>query len=175
MGSGPVAIATSPVPNAPRGHSRVNRMRDVMTNPDLQLMADEFAIRRVLDEYCLRLEVNAFDEWLDLFTDDTEYHVFRRVLKGRNELSAMLSLAPHGVHVPGAARIDISGDTAEVIQSYLFVPSTDSKWNAGWYRRTLVRTAAGWKIAVTKVKIGRIAELADEGRQDKLVYPVHFD
>ena len=101
MGSGPVAIAASPVPNAPRGHSRVNRMRDVMTNPDLQLMADEFAIRRVLDEYCLRLEVNAFDEWLDLFTDDTEYHVFRRVLKGRNELSAMLSLAPHGVHVTG--------------------------------------------------------------------------
>ena len=146
-----------------------------MTNPDLQTMADDFAIRRVLDEYCLRLEVNAFDEWLDLFTDDTEYHVFRRVLKGRAELSAMLSLAPHGVHLPGAARIEIAGDTAEVVQSYLFVPSTDDKWNAGWYRRTLVRTPEGWKIAKTIVKIGRIGTLTEDGRQDKLSYPVRFD
>lgn len=146
-----------------------------MMNPDAQAMADDFAIRRVLDEYCLRLEVNAFDDWLELFTEDTEYHVFRRVLKGREELAAMLSLAPHGVHLPGAARIEIDGDTAEAVQSYLFVPSTDAKWNAGWYQRTMARTATGWKIAKTIVKIGRIGTLADEGRQDKLAYPVRFD
>ncbi len=146
-----------------------------MADTEIQRIADEMAIRRVLDEYCLRLEVNAFEEWLDLFTEDTEYHVFRRTLRGREELGAMLSLAPHGVHLPGATRITLDGDRAEVIQSYAFFPSTDSKWNAGWYQRTLVRTAQGWKIAQTRIKIGRIGELADAGRQDKLAYPVSFD
>ena len=77
-----------------------------MADTDLQRISDELAIRGVLDEYCLRLEVNAFEEWLDLFTEDTVYHVFRRALRGREELGAMLSLAPHGVHVPGALRIE---------------------------------------------------------------------
>jgi hypothetical protein len=146
-----------------------------MTDKDLQRISDELAIRRVLDEYCLRLEVDAFETWLDLFTDDTEYHVFRRVLRGREELAAMLSLAPHGAHLPGATRIELDGDRAETIQSYLFIPATDAKWNAGWYSRTLVRTAQGWKIARTKIKIDRIGDLSDNGKQDKLSFPVSFD
>ena len=146
-----------------------------MADTDLQRISDELAIRGVLDEYCLRLEVNAFEEWLDLFTEDTVYHVFRRALRGREELGAMLSLAPHGVHVPGALRIELDGDRAETIQSYVFYPATDSKWNTGWYRRSMVRTPQGWKIAETKIKIGRIGELADVGKQDKLAFPVSFD
>ena len=90
--------------------------------------------RRVLSEYCLRLEINAFDEWLDLFTDDAIYEVHRRVLTGRAEISAMLSQAPHGVHLPGATRITLDGDQAEVIQSYLFIANSNDSWNSGWYR-----------------------------------------
>jgi|GEM_PF-1357153 len=146
-----------------------------MTDTELTQMADEMAIRCLLDEYCLRLEVNAFDEWLDLFTPDTEYNVFRRTLRGREELSTMLSLAPHGVHIPGATRIELNGDSAEVLQNYFFVPATDNKWNAGWYRRIVVRTQHGWKIAKTWVKIGRIGELAEEGSQGKLSFPVTFN
>ena len=80
-----------------------------MTDADMQKMADELAIRRVLDEYCLRLEVNPFEEWLDLFTEDTVYDVFRHSLRGRKAVAAMLSQAPHGVHIPGASRIDVEG------------------------------------------------------------------
>ncbi len=147
----------------------------IMTDTDLRRISDELAIRHVLDEYCLRLEIDAFESWLDLFTDDTEYHVFRRVLRGREELAGMLSLAPHGAHVPGAARIELDGDLAETTQSYLFIPAIDTKWNAGWYRRTLVRTAQGWKIARTRIKINRIGDLSDNGKQDKLAFPVSFD
>ena len=119
-------------------------------------MADELAVRAVLDEYCLRLEVNPFEEWLDLFTDDTVYEVFRRTLTGRDEVRAMLSQAPHGIHLGGAARIAIDGDRAETIQNYLFIASEDAAWNMGWYFRTLVRTADGWKISNTKVKMQKI-------------------
>ena len=116
-------------------------------------LRDTIEIQRVLNEYCLRLEVNPFEEWLDLFTDDTVYEVHRRTLTGRQEVSDMLSQAPHGVHLPGALRIELDGDRAETIQNYYFIANEERFTNRGWYNRTLVRTADGWKIAHTVVKI----------------------
>jgi hypothetical protein len=124
---------------------------------NLQAIADELAVHRVLAEYCLRLEVNTFEEWMDLFTEDTVYEVFRRTLRGRAEVAAMLSQAPHGVHLGGPQRIEIAGDRANTIQNYLFIDGGTGKWNAGWYHRTLVRTAHGWKISHTVVKMQKIA------------------
>lgn len=145
-----------------------------MTDADMKQIADEHAINRVLAEYCLRLEISAFDEWLDLFTEDAVYEVFRRSLTGRAEISAMLSQAPHGVHLPGAARIVINGDSAQVIQSYMFLPTSNDEWNSGWYQRTLVRTSHGWKIAHTKVKIARTGVLDENVKAHMLQFPVAF-
>jgi SnoaL-like domain len=135
---------------------------------------DETAIRKVLDEYCLRLEVDAFDEWMDLFTQDTLYEVYKLALKGREEVTKVLSQAPHGVHIPGAARIVVNGDTAETIQNYLFVSTGTDEWNAGWYFRDLVRTGQGWKISRTRVKFARKGDLAADERANKLAFPVGF-
>ncbi len=145
-----------------------------MTDLIMQQMADEVAIGRVLAEYCLRLEINAFDEWLDLFTDDATYLVHRRLLTGRAEIAAMLSQAPHGVHLPGAKRITLDGDRAEVIQSYLFVANNNDTWNSGWYDRSLVRTADGWKIARTVVKMARFGNLSPDEKANALAFPVTF-
>jgi hypothetical protein len=119
----------------------------------LRILRDTIEIRRVLDEYCLRLEVNPFEEWLDLFTDDTVYEVHRHVLTGRQEVSDMLSQAPHGTHLPGALRIALGGDRAETVQNYYFIADEAKFTNRGWYYRTLVRVGDGWKIAHTRVKI----------------------
>lgn len=146
-----------------------------MSNMELQKVTDELAIRAVLDEYCLRLEVNPFEDWLDLFTEDTVYDVFRQSLQGREAVGAMLSQAPHGVHIPGATRINLQGDKAETIQSYMFLSVSSNQWNAGWYSRTLVRTAQGWKIAHTKVKIGRLGEMAPDTKTRKVEFPVTID
>lgn len=135
-------------------------------------LADQLAIRSVLDEYCLRLEVNVFDEWMDLFTEDTVYEVYKLVLKGREEVTKVLSQAPHGVHMPGATRIVIDGDRAETIQSYAFVSTSTDEWNVGWYYRDLVRTAGGWKISRTRVKFGRKGDLAADERANKLAFPI---
>ncbi len=122
----------------------------------IQELADQLAIRSVLDEYCLRLELNPFEEWLDLFTDDTVYEVYRRTLTGRDAVRDMLSKAPHGVHLGGPMRITLAGDSAETIQNYLFIASEDAAWNMGWYFRTLVRRPDGWKIAHTRVQMQKI-------------------
>jgi hypothetical protein len=123
---------------------------------ELQKLADEMAIRALLAEYCLRLEVDSFEDWMNIFTEDTVYEVFRRELKGKNEVRAMLSQAPHGLHIGGPARVTIDGDTAETIQNYLFIGSADAAWNMGWYFRRVVRTTEGWRIAHTRVKMQKI-------------------
>ncbi len=146
-----------------------------MTDAEMRKIADETAIRQVLDEYCLRLEINAFDEWLDLFTDDATYLVHRRLLTGRAEIAAMLSQAPHGVHLPGATRITLDGDKAEVIQSYLFIANSNDSWNSGWYHHTLVRADGSWKIARTVVKMARFGDLSPNEKADALAFPVSFE
>ena len=122
------------------------------------ILADKFAIREVLDEYCLRLEVNPFADWMELFTDDSVYEVYGKTLSGREQIAGMLSKAPHGVHVGGAARIELHGDRAQTIQNYVFYGENDKYSNKGWYYRTLVRTATGWKISHTRVEFQKAAD-----------------
>lgn len=124
-----------------------------MDNAALSQLADKIAVREVLDEYCLRMEINSFDEWLDLFTEDAVYEVFRKELKGHDEIRAMLSLAPHGVHIGGAVRMEIRGDVAETVQNYAFFGDDDSLTNNGWYYRRLVRSGESWKISHMRVKM----------------------
>ena len=145
-----------------------------MTETSLQQLADELAIRRVLDEYCLRLELNSFDQWMELFTDDTIYEVYKLKLEGRDKVAEVLSQAPHGVHLGGPARIIKDGDRAETIQSYAFVSTSTDEWNAGWYHRTLVRVSDSWKIAHTKVAFARKDDLPENERARKLAYPINF-
>ena len=96
-------------------------------------------------------------------------------MEGRPALADLLRLAPHGIHLPGAARIALDGDRARTVQSYAFVSTSTDEWNAGWYLRDLVRTAAGWKIARTVVKFARKEALPANPRARRLDYPVRFD
>jgi hypothetical protein len=126
-----------------------------MTQYTAQQLADIEGIRAILDEYCLRLEVNTFEEWLDVFTPDAVYTVYGRDLEGRQAISDMLSKAPGGLHMPGALRITLNGDSAETIQSYSFIGDDPKTSNTGWYYRTVVNTPDGWRIAACKVKFNR--------------------
>lgn len=123
-------------------------------NPEnnVRHLLDRQAIQDVLDEYCLRLEVNPFEQWLELFTEDTVYEVYRKTLNGRKELADLLSKAPHGIHIGGPARVEINDDRAETVQNYTFHGEDDKYSNKGWYYRTLVRTDEGWKISHTRVE-----------------------
>ncbi len=126
--------------------------------PDTATIADRLAIREVLDEYCLRLELNAFEEWLDLFTIDAVYEVYGKTLAGREAIATMLSRAPHGVHIGGAARIELAGNVAQTVQNYVFHGDNAKYSNRGWYYRTLVRTREGWRISHTRVEFQKTAD-----------------
>ncbi len=145
-----------------------------MSGISLQSLADERDVRAVLEEYCLRMEVNEFEEWMDLFTEDTVYEVYKLTLKGKTEVADLLCKAPHGIHIGGATRIELDGDRAETVQNYLFISTSTDEWNAGWYHRVLLRTAEGWKISHTKVKFGRKGALEADERAGKLTFPIGF-
>jgi len=127
------------------------------TPMQLATLADRIAIREVLDEYCLRLEVNSFENWLDLFTEDAVYEVYGKTLRGRAAIAGMLSQAPRGLHIGGALRIELHRDSADTVQNYVFYGEDDKYSNRGWYYRTLVRVAGGWKISHTRVQFQKPA------------------
>jgi len=134
----------------------------VTTARDDALRGEKLAVREVLDEYCLRLEVDTFEHWLDLFTEDSVYEVYGKTLRGRQEIAGMLAKAPHGVHLGGPVRIELDGDTAQTIQSYAFFGDDQNYSNNGWYYRTLVRTGEGWRISHTRVEFQRSASQKKE-------------
>jgi hypothetical protein len=126
-----------------------------MAQYNAQQLADIEGIRSILDEYCLRLEVNTFEEWLDVFTPDAVYTVYGKDLEGRQAISDMLSKAPGGLHMPGSLRITLNDDSADTIQSYQFIGDDPKFSNTGWYHRTVVRTDGGWLISRCKVQFNR--------------------
>lgn len=84
-------------------------------------MSDIEAIRSLLSEYALALDVGDFDGALQLFAADGEFQVYGKTFKGRNDIGAMFRAAPHGLHLIGASRIDIDHDTATARSQVLFV------------------------------------------------------
>jgi hypothetical protein len=109
---------------------------------------DERAIRRGLEEYCLRLEVDTMQSWGELFHPDATLGVYGREVVGRDRIIDLISQAPPGVHVGGCTRITpIDAVSAAVIQSYLFLPADGSAMRGGWYHDRWVSTARQWLIA----------------------------
>ena len=149
-------------------------MSDAPSDAPSDAIADELAIRRLLDEYCLRLELGRFEDWLDLFTPDAVYEVYKLTLTGHAQIADVLGKAPHGVHIGGPARVTLDGARAETLQSYLFISTSSDEWNAGWYARDVVRTAAGWKIARCQVKFARKGALPEDARAQGLAFPIGF-
>jgi hypothetical protein len=67
------------------------------------------------------------------------------------------------------------GIRAETISNYLIIATNDDIGNMGWHHRTLGRSDKGWKIADTKVKIGRTGELTLNKKAKNLPFPISFD
>ena len=125
---------------------------------DVRALSDKLAVQELLNEYCLKLEINDFEEWLNLFTEDAVYEVYGRSLRGHAEIRNMLSKAPHGLHFGGPSRITLDGDRAETIQSYSFQADDPKYSNVGWYYRTAVRTPNGWRFAHARVQFHKVAK-----------------
>jgi hypothetical protein len=112
----------------------------------LEAIADELAIRNLLAQYCLCLDLDDVDGWVALFTADAEYHVYGRAFRGHAGLRKMMSAAPGGLHLGGPPVVTLNGDRATTLQNLLFFERTTGEMRRSVYDDDLVRTPDGWRI-----------------------------
>jgi 3-phenylpropionate/cinnamic acid dioxygenase small subunit len=109
---------------------------------------DHAEISNLLARYCILLDLQDVEGWVDLFTPDATYHVYGHTFAGRDGLRKMMSGAPGGLHLGGPPMIEeLDGDRARTLQNLLFIERTTGEMRRSVYDDELVRTEAGWRIA----------------------------
>jgi 3-phenylpropionate/cinnamic acid dioxygenase small subunit len=130
--------------------------------PDLPTPEDHVAIANLLARYCLALDLDDIDAWVELFVPDCVYEVFGRSWEGRDGLRKMASVAPRGLHLGGPPVIEMVGaDEARTRQNLLFAESVSGLLRACVYHDELHRTEDGWRIAKRRCQFIVADGLAD--------------
>lgn len=109
---------------------------------------DHVAISNLLARYCLTLDLDDVDGWVELFTSDAQYLVYGRSWEGHEGLRRMMQAAPGGLHLGGPPVIDMDGpDAARTVQNLLFIEAKSGTVRRSVYTDELRRTGDGWRIA----------------------------
>ena len=110
-------------------------------------MTDSDEIRSLLQRYAETFDARDGDAFGDLFTEDAVVVLGDRELVGRERLSKLVrSTPPGGEHRPGAATIELHGQTASARQAYAGTSFTGEEMS-GLYEDELRLTPTGWKFA----------------------------
>jgi uncharacterized protein (TIGR02246 family) len=102
------------------------------------------AIRELLAAYALALDADDIAECVKLFTEDAEFEVYGRTFAGQDGIGTMFRDAPNGLHLIGAAGIDVREDTASVRSQMLFVDAGTQRTRSALYDDDLVRREGQW-------------------------------
>ena len=115
----------------------------MLPNPE-----DHVAIADLLARYCLALDADDVDRWVDLFLPDARYEAYGRSFEGHDGLRRMISEAPGGLHLGGPPVIEMTApDRAKTTRNLLFVDRRTGESRSAVYTDELHRTAEGWRIA----------------------------
>lgn len=123
---------------------------------------DESEIRNLLARYCVLLDQDDVDGWVQLFTPDAEYVVYGRTFVGHDGLRKMLSGAPGGLHLGGPPAVDVmDAGRARAQQNLLFIDRVSGEQRSALYDDVLVHTAQGWRIASRRCRFHTASGLDD--------------
>jgi 3-phenylpropionate/cinnamic acid dioxygenase small subunit len=120
--------------------------------------APEESIRRTLARYCHLCDDGRFEEWAQLFTADTRFHVMGRTHGGRDAARAFIEAGQpperRGKHVVANSLVvvDDDGTTARAWSDYVFLDRAGVVTNQGRYHDELVRGDDGvWRFALREI------------------------
>lgn len=124
---------------------------------------DDVAIRNLLARYCLTLDMDDVDGWVELFTEDARYRVYGRTFEGHEGLRTMMEAAPGGLHLGGPPVVEAIGDGDHAVAQHnlLFLERRSGEMRSAVYDHELVRTAGGWRIASIRCRFIVADGLAD--------------
>lgn len=116
-------------------------------------MADEAAVRRVLAEYCHRVDDGRLDDLVALFTEDAEFRFSRYEASGRDGLRAWFAENhppdARGKHLTFNTNVDFDADGARAVSDFVFLGFVDGRLApilAGRYEDELRRVDGRWLI-----------------------------
>jgi 3-phenylpropionate/cinnamic acid dioxygenase small subunit len=123
---------------------------------------DDAEIRNLLARYCLLLDQDDVEQWVQLFTPDATYSVYGRAFVGHEGLRKMMSAAPGGLHLGGPPAIEaVDDDHALTQQNLLFMERSGGEMRRSLYHDELVRTNEGWRIATRRCQFITAEGLSD--------------
>jgi hypothetical protein len=116
----------------------------------MSTFAEDYAeISNLFAKYCLTLDHEELDAWLDVFTPDGAFRSYGRQWAGPDELKDVMAYAPQGLHHGGPIVIDeLTEDTARTRQNLYFVDRTSGESRLTVYDDELRRVDGKWKIQV---------------------------
>lgn len=125
---------------------------------------DRLQIRELAERYCIAIDNALAEDWADTFTEDGIFEGLNGTVRGRSELVAFArgyAADPRynsGQHWVSNLAIEGEEGRAEAYSNLVLLapePGSDPVRyyvrTVGWYRDTLVKTLAGWRIAYRKV------------------------
>lgn len=127
-------------------------------------VTDDEAIRDLLAAYALRLDADDLEGCLELFAEAGEFEVYGQTLP-RDRIRRMFARAPNGMHMTGAAQIDVHGDAATVRSQVLFVDSTTHQMRPALYDDQLVKLDGRWLFERRRCRFLTSAGLADSPQE----------
>lgn len=115
-------------------------------------------IRRTLAAYCLLCDDGRFEEWGELFTEDTRFHVMGTTHHGRAGATGFIEAGQpperRGTHVVSSSIIEVDpgASTARAWSDYLFVDRNGAIINVGRYHDELVCDDDGvWRFSLREI------------------------
>ncbi len=108
-------------------------------------------IRRTLADFCHVTDSGDFEAWVNLFTDDGEFHLLGQTFRGAQALREFIAQDQpperRGVHLTTDSQINVDGGVAQAISKFVFIASTADGplvVTGGTYHDELVRAADRW-------------------------------
>lgn len=118
-------------------------------------------IRELLTGYSLALDAGEIEQCAKLFATNGEFEVYGKTFTGHQGIAQMFRDAPHGLHLTGAAHIDVDGDTATARSQVLFVRACDLKLRPALYDDELARVDGQWRFRRRRCRFITSHGLAD--------------
>lgn len=126
-------------------------------------MADEWAIRRLLERYCRFMDDGNIPAVLELFDPDCTVDMLGGITQGKAAFEATLATSvptsqPAMMHILSNPVIEVDGAAATSTSNWTLVDHGGDGGSArvvlaGLYRDTLTHEASGWRISSRAVSM----------------------
>ena len=143
-------------------------------------VADELAVRRLVDTYCDAVNRRNAEDWAKVWTEDAEWHLFGRPVEGRDAVvetwKGAMGLFPFVVQLIHAVVVTLDGDRARArvyLSELAHTQKEEKLLTVGVYHDDCVREADGaWRFRRRRFDVlyqgtpdleGRTAPVPEDG------------